>query len=89
MPSTATSPRTPPLAVSAKEAARLLSLSLSKLYELLRNNELQSYAVRQQPSRHDGVDLWLCGPQTRRQRRWVAANHAATSKSSTGVEGAG
>ena len=44
MPSTATSPRTPPLAVSAKEAARLLSLSLSKLYELLRNNELQSYA---------------------------------------------
>jgi len=44
MPSTATSPRTPPLAVSAKEAAQLLSLSLSKLYELLRNAELQSYA---------------------------------------------
>ena len=32
------------LAVSAKEAGRLLSLSLSKLYELLRDNELQSYA---------------------------------------------
>ena len=43
MSSTTTSPRTPPLAVPAKEAARLLSLSLSKLYELLRNNELQSY----------------------------------------------
>jgi len=40
-----TSPRTPgpPLAVSAKEAARLLSLSLSKIYELLRNGDLQSY----------------------------------------------
>jgi len=35
---------TPPLAVPAKEAARLLSLSLSRLYELLRNGELQSYA---------------------------------------------
>ena len=50
MPSTATSPRTPtpppapPLAVPAKEASRLLSLSLSRLYELLRTSELQSYA---------------------------------------------
>ncbi len=46
MPSSATPPRTPaaPLAVSAKEAARLLSLSLSRLYELLRAGELQSYA---------------------------------------------
>ena len=45
MPSTATSPRTttPPLAVPAKEAGRLLSVSLSRLYELLRNGELQSY----------------------------------------------
>ena len=47
MPSTATSPRTPPLApplaVSTKEASRLLSLSMSRLYELLRNGELQSY----------------------------------------------
>ena len=45
MPSTATSSRTlpPPLAVPAKEAGRLLSLSLSKVYELLRNGDLQSY----------------------------------------------
>ena len=47
MPSTATSPRTPPLApplaVPTKEAGRLLSLSLSRLYELLRAGELQSY----------------------------------------------
>ena len=47
MPSTATSPRTPPLApplaVPTKEASRLLSLSMSRLYELLRNGELQSY----------------------------------------------
>ena len=49
MPSTATSPRTPtpplvpPLAVSTKEAGRLLSVSLSRLYELLRNGELRSY----------------------------------------------
>jgi excisionase family DNA binding protein len=34
---------TPPIAVSAKEAARLLSISLSKLYELMRNDDVQSY----------------------------------------------
>ena len=46
MPSTATSPRTPtpPLAVSPKEASRLLSVSLSRLYELLRRGALRSYA---------------------------------------------
>jgi excisionase family DNA binding protein len=47
MPSTATSPRTPPLApplaVPTKEASRLLSLSMSRLYELLRSGALQSY----------------------------------------------
>ena len=44
MPS-ATSPRipTPPLAVPPKEAGRLLSVSLSRLYELLRAGGLQSY----------------------------------------------
>ena len=44
MPS-ATSPHipTPPLAVPPKEAGRLLSVSLSRLYELLRAGELQSY----------------------------------------------
>jgi excisionase family DNA binding protein len=30
--------------VPAKEAGRLLSVSVSRLYELLRNGELQSYA---------------------------------------------
>ena len=44
MPSTAAPPRTPPLAVSTKEAGRLLSVSLSRLYELLRAGELDSYA---------------------------------------------
>ena len=47
MPSSATPPRTPPLApplaVPTKEASRLLSLSMSRLYELLRNGDLQSY----------------------------------------------
>ena len=44
--SSSATPRTstPPLAVSAKEAARLLSVSVSKLYELLRTGELDSYA---------------------------------------------
>ena len=44
MPS-ATSPRipTPPLAVPPKEAGGLLSVRLSRLYELLRAGELQSY----------------------------------------------
>jgi excisionase family DNA binding protein len=37
-------PPAPPLAVPAKEASRLLSLSLSRLYELLRAGELESYA---------------------------------------------
>ena len=43
MPSSATPPRTPPLAVPTKEAGRLLSVSLSRLYELLRAGELDSY----------------------------------------------
>jgi excisionase family DNA binding protein len=43
MPS-ATLPPAPPLAVPTKEASRLLSVSLSRLYELLRAGELDSYA---------------------------------------------
>ena len=34
----------PVLAVPAREAARMLSYSLSKTYELLRNGELDSYS---------------------------------------------
>jgi excisionase family DNA binding protein len=44
MPSTPTPPPVPPLAVPTKEAGRLLSVSLSRLYELLRAGELDSYA---------------------------------------------
>ena len=44
MPSAPTPPPSPPLAVPTKEACRLLSVSLSRLYELLRNGDLQSYA---------------------------------------------
>jgi excisionase family DNA binding protein len=92
MPAQSREPRTaPPLAVPPAEAARLLSLSLARLYRLMRDGELQSYLDGRTrrittASIHDYIARRLSAARTGGWQQWAHHPHQREQCESTSVE---